>query len=198
MPGLYDVFARQDYPCADLWVLDDSLVASSYLQYIALRDTRVHYVHSKDRVTIGAARNELLRRCGGSVVAHFDDDDHYATSYLSLMVAQLRDTDSDLVKLSAWTDRSEVDGARFVYDGRTHDDNDLWGWGFSYVYRRHAATLVSFPEQPVRGGGNCTEDYPFVLGIRAAGLKTALVDGQAQLAEHVWHGNNNTGWHSNG
>jgi glycosyltransferase involved in cell wall biosynthesis len=197
-PGLYDVFQKQDYPDADLWVLDDSETPSSYLHYIAARDLRVHYVHSAFPLTIGAARNEMLRRCSGAVVAHFDDDDWYAPTYLSSMVKRLLDTDSDLVKLAAWTDRSDIDNTRFVYDARRKSDNNLWGWGFSYVYRRHVATRVSFHEQRVRGGGNVCEDYPFVLGLRAAGMKTTLVDGHATLAEHVWHGDNNTGWHVDG
>jgi hypothetical protein len=29
-------------------------------------------------------------------------------------------------------------------------------------------------------------------------MKTTLVDGHATLAEHVWHGDNNTGWHVDG
>jgi glycosyltransferase involved in cell wall biosynthesis len=197
-PGLYDVFAQQDYANADIWILDDSAEPSSYLQYIGERDTRVHYAHSPAPFTIGAARNEMLRRCQGAVVAHFDDDDWYAPEYLSTMVRQLVATNADLVKLASWTDRSDVDGRRYLYDGHKQSDNDLWGWGFSYVYRRHAATRVSFPEQRVQGGGNVCEDYPFVLGLRGAGLKTVLVEGKASLAEHVWHGQNNTGWHRDG
>ncbi len=197
-PGLYDVFQQQDYPNADLWVLDDSAVPSSYLQHISARDMRVHYVHSTAPMTIGAARNAMLQRCLGSIVAHFDDDDWYAPNYLSSMVRQLVETDADLVKLAAWTDRDDCDGRHSVYDGHKQSDNDLWGWGFSYVYRRYVATRVSFPEEKVQGGGNVCEDYPFVLGLRAAGLKTVLVEGRTTLAEHVWHGANNTGWHVDG
>jgi len=197
-PGLYDVFQHQDHPSADLWILDDSAAPSSYLQYISRRDTRVHYVHATSPMTIGAARNEMLRRCAGSVVAHFDDDDWYAPDYLSSMVRHLVQTDADLVKLAAWTDRNDADGKRYLYNGHTRGDNDLWGWGFSYVYRRHVATRVSFPENRVKGGGLACEDYPFVLALRAAGLRTALVEGRAAIAEHVWHGANNTGRSAHG
>ena len=192
-PALYDVFQQQDHPHTDLWVLDDSKDPSSYLLYVARRDARVHYVHSAVPMTIGAARNEMLRRCSGDLVAHFDDDDVYAPNYLSTMAKRLVETNANLVKLASWTDRSEMTGRSSVYNGRVRPVNDLWGWGFSYVYRRYVATRISFTEARVQGGGAACEDYPFVAALRAAGMKAVLLDGQPALAEHVWHGRNNTG-----
>ena len=89
-------------------------------------------------------------------------------------LARLRDDDADQVKLAAW-DELHRDGRRGRFDGRQRHDDDLWGWGFSYVYRRYVTSRVSF--QSVDGSGPRSEDIVLLRAIQAAGFKTQLVDG---------------------
>jgi glycosyltransferase involved in cell wall biosynthesis len=162
--GLYRTFQAQEHPHLELCVLDDSDGASNF--FMGLRDPRVRYVHSR-RMSLGQARNTLIAMSTGRVIAHFDDDDYYAPGYLTAMLARLRSTDSDLVKLSMWTEQDHR--RRWVHDAHTKPEHDLWGWGFSYVYRKSVASRVSFPSI------SHAEDYAFVKGMWAAGLRTTLI-----------------------
>ena len=180
---LYRQFSHQDHPNKELLVLDDSTAASPFFTHVMKTDPRVRYEHSRP-MSIGGARNVLLMKACGSVIAHFDDDDEYTPRYLSSMLERLRALDANLVKLSTWRQRDHNSGRIQHYDARTRGDADLWGWGFSYMYRRSVASRVSFPAI------SHAEDYLFVQKIRALGLKAALIhDGpdwvQKRHADHV-------------
>jgi glycosyltransferase involved in cell wall biosynthesis len=180
--GLYNQFQHQDYPDRDLWILDDSGSPSPFFQRLGDSDPRVHYVHNPHRQPIGCKRNKLIEMSGGACLAHFDDDDGYSPRYLSSMLSRLRDWDADLVKLGVWDERREASPRRSRYRGRS--DDDLWGYGFSYVYRRSVAKRVSFP--CVNGG----EDFGFIRGMWGAGLKTSLVWDGSDWAYHLLHARN--------
>jgi len=167
--ALYRTFASQDHEAKDLWVIDDSTSPSPFFTKLGDSDPRVHYQRSQVRTSIGHTRNALIQACAGAVVAHFDDDDFYAPHYLSSMLERLRRADADFVKLCVWNERNEKDGGRWQYDGYRKAQHDLWGWGFSYVYRRYVATRVSFPAI------SHAEDYAFVQSLWAVGLKTEMV-----------------------
>jgi len=180
----YQVFHNQDYALKDLWILDDTYTPSRFFSQCT--DPEVHYVHMPQKRTIGAKRNQLITMSSGSVVAHFDDDDWYARTYLSSMVDAMVRTNADLVKLSMWKEHRPSDNHRRVFDARRRVHGDMWGWGFSYVYRRYAATCASFPHI------NSGEDYAFVTALQKKGLKTVQVDGGIDWVEHVLHGRNSS------
>src|SRR5208283_140358 len=128
-------------------------------------------------------RNILIEHARGDLVAHFDDDDAYGPQYLSSMLVRLaQHTDADFVKLGRWNERREWNGHRWTYDGRSTSYANMWGYGFSYVYRRWVASRVSFPHT------NSGEDYSFVNGLWRAGMKTELVFDGPDWVEHVLHG----------
>jgi glycosyltransferase involved in cell wall biosynthesis len=183
--GLYTAFQIQNHPDKDLWILDDSPSPSPFFRdKLGSKDPRVHYIHTGERLTIGDKRNRLIAMSSGSVIAHFDDDDWYAPFYLSSMVAALVSSDADFVKCSVWKERREKDNHRRVLDARQNRHANLWGYGFSYMYRRFATTRASFPLT------NQSEDYIFLQALRAAGLKAELVEHCADLVEHLLHGRN--------
>ena len=182
--GLYTAFQTQDHPDKDLWILDDSPTPSPFFVHkLHNKDPRVNYIHRPERLTIGDKRNRLIAASAGSVVAHFDDDDWYAPTYLSSMVGALVQTNADFVKCSIWKERREKDNHRRTMDARQNRHANLWGYGFSYMYRRFACTRASFPL-------NNNEDYAFLQALRAAGLKAELVDHCADLVVHILHGRN--------
>jgi hypothetical protein len=157
--------------------------------------------------TIGRARNRLLEGLSPaeSIVAHFDDDDYYAPGYLAVMVARL-DAGHDLVKLAVWNALLEHDGTIWQWDTRAMGgdhfvltgsdapvrstvpaggdsmtaDWTLWGYGFSYVYRRALWDAVPFPAEG-------TEDYPWVDECRRRGARLGLVADGAELCLHTVH-----------
>jgi glycosyltransferase involved in cell wall biosynthesis len=179
---LCSIFQSQTYPDKELWVLDDSPRPSTFFEKCA--DRQVHYIHSPQKQHIGAKRNQLVAMATGQVIAHFDDDDFYAANYLTSMVEALIAQDADFVKLSSWNERRLRDGHRRVFDARHQVHGNMWGWGFSFMYRRSVAAHVSFPNQ------NLGEDYIFVQALQARGLKTVQVDGGTEWVEHVLHGRN--------
>jgi glycosyltransferase involved in cell wall biosynthesis len=208
---LLRVFLEQDYPDADLWVLDDSPERSPSLT--RCRNERVHYLHSAGRMPVGAKRNWLLACSRGEIVAHFDDDDWYAPDYLSTMVGELQREKLDFLKLSVWNALSELDGSFWQCDTRViqanhfilssdkpaversltdaqmaslpEDDHDgnLWGYGFSYVYRRWVGER--WPFLAVDFG----EDYEFVKRVRV-GAHIGHLPGNADKVVHVMHPKN--------
>ena len=197
--GLYASFLRQSYPRRDLWVLDDSAEPSAVLTAAARKDPRVHYFYgpraerchdgtcmpalvASPQLSLGGARNALLTLCGGDVVGLMDDDDVYHPHYLENMVSRLVAWDADLVKLARWNERREFTGETSTYAPARGDLANLWGWGFSYVYRRFCAAVASFPET------GHAEDIAFVRGLQAAGLRTRLVEDGAGWVEHLIHG----------
>jgi len=207
---LYHVFSRQTWPDKDLWILDDSPLPSAF--FLQPRDG-VHYVHAPERVSIGAKRNQLLRACEGVIIAHFDDDDWYSPDYLKMMVTALRDQSLHFVKLSVWNALSESDGTFWQVDTQhlqpkhfvissdkvpepteipatefaalseeVHEGN-LWGYGFSYVYRRAVGEQCPFL------GVNFGEDFEFVKRVRRIFRIGHLAD-QADKVVHTMHAKN--------
>jgi glycosyltransferase involved in cell wall biosynthesis len=184
--SLYKTFVSQDYEHKQLLIHDCSDTPSP--TFFKMADPRVRYIHTPGRVSHGDARNTLLQMSQTSmaqVVAHFDDDDLYAPHYLTTMLARLRDEDADLVKLAIWNEVHE-DGRKSQYNGFEAGQNNLWGWGFSYVYRRSVTRHATFP--PRSGYGPYSEDFVFVCGLWDAGLATALVRDGEEFALHLAHG----------
>jgi glycosyltransferase involved in cell wall biosynthesis len=198
---LLAVFDSQDWPNKELLVSDDSDTPSPTLS--RLRRPDVRYVYSKTRMTIGAKRNALTSMASGDIIVAFDDDDVYAPSYLRTAVAWLQD--SDFAKLSVWRIRREHDGTEWEWDtgscggqcyaitgdGETHGpdqsdgnaehcDSALWGYGFSYAYRRSVATSAPFADMSLG------EDYEWVCRVRQA-FRCKLVSDGAHLVMHTLH-----------
>jgi len=183
--ALYRCFQQQDYADRDMWVLDDSGDPSTFFCSLRNSDERVHYIHQPGRLSIGHKRNILIEHAAGDVIAHFDDDDDYKPGYLSAMLERLvTHHDADFAKLGRWNERREWNGNTWTYDGRSTSHANMWGYGFSYVYRRWVTSRVSFPHI------NSSEDYAFVEGLRRAGMKMELVYDCPHLVDHVLHGSN--------
>jgi glycosyltransferase involved in cell wall biosynthesis len=207
--ALYECFRRQTHPDLELLVLDDSPRPSRTLRAVADTDPRVTYRHVGRRASIGAKRNALARAARGEVLAHFDDDDAYAPGYVAAMVALLGD--ADLAKLSAWEALREADGSRWRWDTRSLSevhwcvdgrggtrrldgfrddppggaadflDATLWGYGFSYVYRRAAWLRRAFSDM------DHGEDYEWVRAQRRLGAAMVHAPDARGLVVHALH-----------
>jgi hypothetical protein len=212
--SLYATFAAQDWDDKILIVLDESAEPSPF--FSQLQDPRVGYVHEpaqgKREVTrIGAVRNrlcELARKAGAVLIAHQDDDDHYAANFLSQMRAKLGD--GQLAKLAVFrllVDGGEAAGTIWQWDVRSmsgrhyalmgdttpegpidvepgedprYEEAMRYGYGFSYLYRADLQAKYPFPEEG-------TEDYPWVRTLRENGIEVVEVDDFADGCLHVVH-----------
>lgn len=206
---LYQVFAAQTHADRELLVDDDSAEPSAFMA--ALGDPRVHYRHHAVPATVGAKRARLVAAARGEVIAHFDDDDYYAPDYLARMLGAL--AGHDLVTLAGWFlydvktrglyywDTTAVLPLHFRVEaaeaprpiamqglgGETAAwlDRHLWGYGFSYVYRRELCAAAPFDAALAHG-----EDLALVRAARAAGLRARAIPDERGLALHVIHRGN--------
>eukprot|EP00747_Dinoflagellata_sp_TGD_P015737 gnl/TRDRNA2_/TRDRNA2_124561_c1_seq1.p1 gnl/TRDRNA2_/TRDRNA2_124561_c1~~gnl/TRDRNA2_/TRDRNA2_124561_c1_seq1.p1 ORF type:complete len:268 (+),score=50.12 gnl/TRDRNA2_/TRDRNA2_124561_c1_seq1:80-805(+) len=125
-------------------------------------------------LSIGLKRNICTYLASGTYIAHFDDDDFYGPDYLVKMIQAMDDQKSDAITLSGWyiMDR---DTGRFGYAdplkkfrngmqtmrNKYITDDMLFGYGFSYVYKRKAAMQDPFLDM------NHCEDIKFYNSIRS-------------------------------
>ena len=195
---LYEIFLAQTYENRELIILDDSPQPSQFFK--GLKDVRVQYHHTAVRTSVGAKRNWLARTAQGEILAHFDDDDYYAPSYLERMVAMLGD--ADLIKLSGFYLYSVTHGTFAYWDlnksadlhfrlestvpiglfqtiSMKSEEQELWqlknlmGYGFSCVYRKSLWHKVPFAD--ARHG----EDFQFFEAAIEAGAAIKMpLDGE--------------------
>lgn len=184
--ALYRCFAWQRHPAKELVVVDDPGPPSPF--FAALKDARVRYVQADaPGESVGAKRNRALALARGDAVAHFDDDDLYLPGYLGDMLRRLDEGPADVVKLSAWFWYDLSSDVLARYDGVADGDHSrLYGYGFSYLYRRERALAVGFPDR------SFGEDYEFCLRSMSAGGSVMHFKDSAKSPTvlHIVHGRN--------
>ena len=203
--NLLGCFLSQTYPEIELLICDDSDEPSTYLKAVSKEYPNIYYAHVPMRMTIGAKRNLLIRMASGDFIAQFDDDDYYAPNYLEVMLANLQQQEVDFITLSRWfayaieddcfayweTDRFGqfiyevgVDGVRQVAHHMTTPNfifGTLWGFGFSYFFKREVFEQVQFPDV------NFAEDYYFYLQLKDVGFTSGHFPDEQGLVLHLLH-----------
>lgn len=174
---------------------------------LAKDDPAVRYEHHPERLILGDKRNRLLEAVTGEIVVQFDDDDFYAPHYLETMVNALGA--DDFVTLSGWYvystsnrffgywDTATVASHHFkvssegvkvlsghLFDNPASIDANLWGFGFSYAFRKAVYPAVRF------GDVDFGEDYDFVKRLKQHGFRMKTVPDTSGLVLHMIHGNN--------
>jgi O-antigen biosynthesis protein len=91
-----DLFLRQDYPERELIVVDDG---DDHLNEQLPNDPRIRYLRVPPGLTIGAKRNRACEIARGDIIAHWDDDDWYAPTRLSVQATPLCAGDAEITGL---------------------------------------------------------------------------------------------------
>ncbi|HSX26996.1 MAG TPA: glycosyltransferase [Chlamydiales bacterium] len=209
--NLYAAFDQQTYENKELLVLDDSPEPSLFFTH--LKDPRVKYINLPERGTIGFKRNFLIGLASGELIAHFDDDDYYAPTYLTTMVNQLGS--ADLVKLSRWLAWREIDGTFWEWDTRfvgefhfvvTGNNTNIYAmdikkasasdltfqisdwmdantWGYGFSYLYRKSLWKECPFEDMNGG----EDYNFITRARTFDKKLIHIPDYNHIAVHTLH-----------
>lgn len=200
-------YRQQTHPDKELLILDDSPTPSAAVQKAVEKDPQIQYFHSTVRQNNGTKRNFLIEKASGEIIAHFDDDDYYAPPYLELMVKQMKDF--DLIKLNGWFTYCPAqrffaywDTTRFMgrhyklhptkplelvetrYFGPDAMKGFLWGYGFTYVYRRHIFDDVQFSDV------YHTSDYDFITQAMQKGFEAASFADINGVTLHIIHKTN--------
>ncbi|HKN08095.1 MAG TPA: glycosyltransferase family A protein, partial [Pseudomonadota bacterium] len=195
-------FQSQTYPNLEWLVLDDSSAPSPLLAGHV--DRRIRYMHLAERLTIGEKRNRLVGMARGEYIAHFDDDDYYAPSYIASMVSKLIEQRADFANLSAWylydlrhdffgfwalkqtvglhycCHADRVTLASFTAENNAALATNYMGYGFTYVYRRAVGEGAGF------GAVNWCEEASFIDAIRER-FKLLHIEDRSGLVLHLLH-----------
>jgi len=172
--NLWACFEAQTWEDKELIVIETYQTAPSpFLVAKAEEDSRLVHVCIKRPVgkdfTVGLKRNMTLHMASGEYVVNFDDDDLYASNYVTSMVGEMRTRGLDAVTLSAWYNYfsgqgvctySDPDGWEEWEPTAAELDAILYGYGFSYVHKRWLALEYPYPNV------GFAEDAPFLLKLR--------------------------------
>ena len=92
-----DYFLQQDYASRELIIVDDSLAD---WQARLPHDSRIRFVRVPRDQSIGMKRNLACNMAQGDLIAHWDDDDWYASQRLSAQAASLLSGMADICGLT--------------------------------------------------------------------------------------------------
>ena len=208
LPQLLEVYRNQTWQNKELLVLDDSEQEDTTFKDLAKSHSDVRYWHRSQKLSIGAKRNALISESTGEVIAHFDDDDFYAPTYLSWMLREMESNHADLVKLTGWFalhqdsdtlgfwDTTDFKSAHHVFCGTEDVQNKkgnftenalrsfLMGYGFSYLYKKDCWAESPFPNRDIG------EDSIFVEQLLAAKKKIHPTQDGSGICLHIIHRGN--------
>lgn len=91
-------FLRQDYTNSELIIIDDGEQSVSSL--IPANDRIKYFRINKARLVIGVKRNFACQIAKGEIIMHWDDDDWYASDWISYQVNLMLSSNADIVGLS--------------------------------------------------------------------------------------------------
>lgn len=202
-------FQAQTWPNKELIILDDSDTNSHKVKHAAESDPRIHYIYQAESIAISEKRKLLCELAKGSYIAHFDDDDYYSPTYIERMLAAMIGRDLDFIKLRSWCNYHTsikvygfcnvalLDRTRFYRISSQRIErfprpftaqeihNSLYGYGFSYVYKKSALILASHADNIDFG-----DDIQFANDCLAKGVRIGFHDDLEGLAVHIIHSGN--------
>jgi glycosyltransferase involved in cell wall biosynthesis len=175
-------WAAQDYPGRELIVVDDGAdPVGDLVEQVA----GARYLRLTARASIGEKRNLACRAARGAIIAHWDDDDFYASDRLSYQCAPILAGRADITGLENryvlqlpeerfWTTTAQVHRRMFV--GDIH--------GGTLVYRRSLVERgAAYPHTSL------AEDAAFLRAALALGGRLARLPNPGVFV-YVRHGRN--------
>ena len=201
-------FERQTWKDKELLILDDTNGGSEKIEKLRQKHQQHKIWHTKNSLTIGEKRNQLIQESTGTIIAHFDDDDYYAPDYLKTLANEIIDGRNDFVKLTGWFCLHEASKTLGYWD-TTRDDLEHYifgglkkielrsekftkqayssfyrGYGFSYVYTKDIWERVKFESR------NLGEDSSFFNNLIKERAKIKTIQDTSGLCLHIIHENN--------
>jgi predicted O-methyltransferase YrrM len=155
VPQAIEYFLRQDYPHRELIVLDDG---SDPVADLIPLDSRIRYIRTEGRRTLGAKHNAGCELAAGDLIAHWDDDDWMADWRLSYQVQEVMARPAPaLTGLSHiyFYDPYSERAWQYIYP----PEHRPWVYGASLCYRKEFWQSHRFPDM------NEGVDTVFVWGL---------------------------------
>ncbi|NGX61433.1 MAG: hypothetical protein K940chlam9_00918 [Chlamydiae bacterium] len=207
LEGLYTLLKNQTHTDWEWLIYDSSLHPQTFA------DRRVVYFHDHDILTIGEKRNRLLERATGEGIAHFDDDDYYAPTYLAHIAKQLEEaafynyhswfshdlkssqtyywaTDEQantqyIVNALSGSKVREIElGSLMAHQEEKLNYRGRTGFGFSFSYRKEVAEACHFPDV------DFAEDRAFYEEALEKGFSLVAHPDREGRVVHLFHDTN--------
>ena len=164
----------------------------------------ISYEHIGIGLSLGEKRNHLISKARGEFVVQFDDDDYYASNYISSMIHMMKKDHADIANLKSWflldlrskffgywdlthkrgrhycCDTAGVSTVTFSPEVVEELKNNEYGYGFTYVFRRAVWETCQFPAI------DFDEDSAFFNSVREKFRSISLRD-QAGICLHILH-----------
>lgn len=163
IPFAINYFLQQDYSNKELIIIDDGIVP---IKDLLPEDKAIHYFYSSEPIgTIGAKRNYACEKANGEFILHWDDDDWYASDWISRHVDAFQNTDAEITGLNKIVFYSPAHEKKWIY---VDDEPDKpWLAGATLGYRKKFWHDHPFIDLQVG------EDYDFVWNSKG---KTHAID----------------------
>lgn len=162
IPLAIDYFLKQDYSNAELIIIDDGIQSVSPL---IPDNKKIKYFYTEPIGTIGLKRNYACEKASGEFIQHWDDDDWYASDWLSRQVNAQLNSGADITGLNQVIFYSPSVDKRWMY--KDTDMEKPWLCGATMAYRK--SFWQKHPFIDIQVG----EDYDFVWN---SGAKTFAID----------------------
>lgn len=137
---LYDFVQAQTYPNIEWIIHDDSEEINEFLSQNS--SSKIKYIHSAERLSVGKKRNELIKLASGDFIAQFDDDDFYSPEYIQTLMNKMMQENVDFIIFSAF----------FCF----HLDLNLFGYykthlkkGPAYQFNRNGIKFLALESQNI-------------------------------------------------
>jgi O-antigen biosynthesis protein len=124
-------FLRQDYPSAELIVLDDG---NDPVGHLMPTDPRIRYERLSQRMILGAKRNAACEMARGDLILHWDDDDWMAPDRISRQASVFTNAAAEVSGLSELFFYAPFTRAAWRY--RYRPMGRAWVSGNTMCYRR--------------------------------------------------------------
>ena len=131
VPQALRQFLRQDYPSAELVVVDDG---DDKVADLMPDDPRFRYLALAGRRTVGAKRNLACEAARGEIILHWDDDDWMADWRVRYQVEHLLTAEADLCGLPRLYFHEPATGGTWEFTSPSRDQK--WIAGATFCYRK--------------------------------------------------------------
>lgn len=126
-------FQMQDYPNKELIILDNGIDPIKDL-VPDQPEIKYFYVGHIAMATLGMKRNMAISKAEGSLIMHWDDDDWYATDWMSRQVEALLSSEADLCGINQVQFFSPSKGQYWM--SKNFNSKRPWLTGASLIYRK--------------------------------------------------------------
>jgi len=152
LPLAIGYFLAQDYPNIEMIILDDGRKSSADL---IPDDPRIRYYYYNEPIgTIGNKRNLACEMAKGEIIVHFDDDDYYASDWVSRQVEAQLSSGANITGMNNVDFYSAIDDRRYRYEDKLQEKP--WLCGATMAYKKSFWEGHRFDDIQVG------EDYDFV------------------------------------